>query len=225
MDGVNMKPTTSDLRPQTQDPRMSFTLVEMLAVVAIIATLAGVLYPALRQVREAPKRAQARTDIRKLELALQNYYGEYGRWPDTSGVAASDNNFITMLNGCRDAYTGALAGVGTYASNSNPRYVRFMEVDKKQSHASGLFLDPWGIPYIILLDNGQNSIGYSTAYSGLGAPVGGNWADPTPGDGLLRNRHNFVNGIRNSVAIYSFGPNKLDDLAPGLEWDDITSWY
>ena len=215
--------------PCPKPGRQGFTLIEMLSVVAIIAILASILYPALRQARDAPKRAQARADIRRLELAIQNYYAEYGHWPDTSAWPATDNDFITMLNGNRDAYTGVDAILGSYAVSNNPRGDRFMEIDKKQSTADGLFVDPWGIPYIILMDNGQNSIGYSAAYAGLPAPVGGNWQDnnggPAPNDGMLRNRPNGNYQMQRSVAIYSFGPNKLDDLAPGPEWDDIASWY
>lgn len=227
-------------RTQKPDPRWlkksmksSFTLIEMLAVCAIIAILTGILYPALRTIRDGPKKAQARADIRKLELAIQSYYNEYGKWPDTSGAtpaAATDADFITMLNGNRHPYTSAQAASGSYASNYNPRAIRFMEVNKKQSSSDGLFLDPWGTPYIILIDNGQNSIGYSAVYTGLSGPVGGWWQDVNgtnfvSNDGMLRNRPDTNYVLKRSIAIYSFGPNKTDDLAQGSQYDDITNWY
>jgi prepilin-type processing-associated H-X9-DG protein/prepilin-type N-terminal cleavage/methylation domain-containing protein len=57
--------------------RRAFTLVELLVVVAVIATLAGVLLPALAGARAEARRAAGASNIRQLQLANTVYAGEH----------------------------------------------------------------------------------------------------------------------------------------------------
>ncbi|MES2439797.1 MAG: type II secretion system protein [Verrucomicrobiota bacterium] len=54
-----------------------FTLIEMLVVVAIIATLVGIGYPLFRSVTEKSKEASCLTNLRSLGVALQTYLQEH----------------------------------------------------------------------------------------------------------------------------------------------------
>lgn len=58
-----------------------FTLIELLTVIAIIAILMGLLFPALNSAKTAARKSQARTDETSLVNACHAYYVDYGVYP------------------------------------------------------------------------------------------------------------------------------------------------
>jgi general secretion pathway protein G len=59
-----------------------FTLVELLVVLAIIATLLSLAAPKFFDSHERAKEAALRTDLRVMREAIDKYRADTGRWPE-----------------------------------------------------------------------------------------------------------------------------------------------
>jgi len=66
--------------------RKGFTLLELLVVIAIIATLAGILMPALGAARRRAQVARTEAMISSLRLAISMYETDIGRIPSITNV-------------------------------------------------------------------------------------------------------------------------------------------
>ncbi|MCX7666867.1 MAG: type II secretion system GspH family protein [Gemmataceae bacterium] len=72
-------------------PRQGFTLIELLVVIAIIATLIGILLPAVQAARQASFRASASSDIAQLSQAVEQFKATYTVKYLPSGFVATNS--------------------------------------------------------------------------------------------------------------------------------------
>lgn len=83
-----------------------FTLIELLVVMAIIALLVTLAVPRYFHSVERSKEAVLQTDLRTMRDAIDKYYGDRGKYPDTLEDLVSDKYLRNMP---RDPFTDSAA--------------------------------------------------------------------------------------------------------------------
>jgi len=94
-------PVHSDLVTTPGSHRRSgFTLVELLAVIMIIALLAGLVTPAVMRARNSARNAAIKAEIDMLHMAIMNYKNDYGSFPpavSTAGLNSAAGKHVQRL--------------------------------------------------------------------------------------------------------------------------------
>ena len=122
--------------------RAGFTLVELLAVISIIALLTAASLGSLFRARAFAKRAKAEAELRELVNAWGQYYTTYWEWPSS-------------LNGAREVeVTSSLLEPLTDPANGDNKYgIVFLNYS-----GTGTYKDPWGSAYRLTF-SGRDSSG------------------------------------------------------------------
>jgi len=78
------------------DRRKGFTLVELLVVLAIIATLLAIAVPRYFQHVDRSKEAVLRENLAAVRDAIDQYHADKGRWPD-SLESLADSRYLRTV--------------------------------------------------------------------------------------------------------------------------------
>lgn len=131
----------------TRGGRRGFTLIELIVVIAIIATLAAVVAPAIFQNVGDAKTASAKSQIEMLSLALNSYRLDNDQYPSTEqGLAALQT----------------MPTIGTLPKNWRGPYLSRV-----------LGNDPWDRPYVYRSPGVENPKGYDLYTLGRDGKPGG----------------------------------------------------
>jgi prepilin-type N-terminal cleavage/methylation domain-containing protein len=139
------------MRPRRQKIS-SFTLVELLAVITIIAILAGLVLGGAGAVRQRASRGQAKAEIAAIEAGLGRYQMDMGVYPLSSGIAPAGANYAVNPSGyisSGQALFAALWGGATYAATNSgaKQYLNVKSSKVMTSGSADYLIDPWGYAY------------------------------------------------------------------------------
>ncbi len=216
--------------------KQTFTLVELLVVIGIIAILAGLVIPAVIRAQQQGRITQAKSDMATILLALKGVESTYNKMVNGDSsfdgkTAKTDSAFpnCIILGGGNDtsvdAYDCFIAELSVpnkvSTPNINKRKIKFLDPNpkfdptKNYSDADNLpylWRDPWGNRYVIIINTQlKDEIPNPATY------------DTTPKKSLAA-----------KAIVYSYGPNGEDNKAKNILYDvgsptstcdDIASWH
>ncbi|GEM_PF-3094659 len=121
-----------------------FTLLELLAVLSIIALIAGFLFPTISKVKEEGKKAKAKAMIETISIALNAYRTDWGVYGPNENELNSSGTLYNMLT----------------TTKKNGPYIELKTRDLKITGSVKKLTDPWGTFYSVYVDadGGSNSI-------------------------------------------------------------------
>ena len=223
-----------------------FTLIELLTVIAIIAILMGLLFPAVAAVKEAAKKSQAKNDCTGIAAAVKQYKSEYGKYPDIkpagggSGAAADDevdeivgDPVVTKAIGPNNLLFNTLRNIDRAPNDSfrlNPRKIIFIE---------GKAVSDPALPRGGFLEKGGDSTNLGCYFDPWGTQynviIDSNYDDRIDVDQVYEDSDWKTDGRpRVGVGAFALGKDgKLGEKKQGLEnkfrdgqkvSDDVVSW-
>jgi type II secretory pathway pseudopilin PulG len=142
--------------------KRAFTIIELLGVMVVLATLFGFILPAMKlSVRTAQKK-QAAADATALAQAVIHYRQTYGFWPGSETIADTEGATTLIVGTNLPAWASQeipnLLGAETHdladvirALCDNERGIRFLDIPASRLRDDYTFIDPWGTPYAIVI--------------------------------------------------------------------------
>jgi prepilin-type N-terminal cleavage/methylation domain-containing protein len=187
------------LRLHDRPTERGFTLVEILAVMAILSLLTAITLPALRGLGERGALARTRAELSLMAGALEVYRRAYGDYPqtgsflmaspETTQALRSDHaqaRFFNALRGalgpnCTDGWSSP--GGGDFIDFARLSTEFALPADGRTAMCNAL-LDPWGRRYLYYYKSADNPAVWGAAgYVLYSAGPDGRHVPPDPADG------------------------------------------
>jgi prepilin-type N-terminal cleavage/methylation domain-containing protein len=140
-----------------------FTFIELVVVIAIIAILMVLLFPAFTGVQDQVKRAQAKNDIAQIVTAVNAFSTEYGQYPCDAQTGNDGADFFAADDNANNTLFDILRGDPTNGNvqTYNPKTIAFVQPTIAKDLANprsgiggnGRLYDPWGSCYRVRMDN------------------------------------------------------------------------
>lgn len=192
----------------------AFTLMELLAVIVVIAVLASLLFPAVRSARTAAAKAKTRVVFNQWTAAIESFRSEYGYYPalHTSNLVnpSGQNTDPATLHLFHDILAAKRrngSALPAYASSTDPRYpevqnrrlVRFYQFAEIDFTTDSLLRDPCENTAIaVLVDKDLDGV----------IKAGTDFTTLPAVNGLTPSTADFPStGVRAGVVFYSAAPN------------------
>ena len=201
-------------------------------MISILVVLGALAFPAITGVLERAKKVQAKNDLTQIVTAVRAYHTEYGRYPLDAGEQSNDVTF--GASSYQDQLLNVLRANGSGRDdpandNLNPRRIPFLTApsakdpinpksgivpDSAKTNA-GMFVDPWGTPYLVRIDgNYDNS---------LPNPYASNAGSATLRQDVIA--WSFGRDGKSSSSTTRLNPGGgSGDLRTGTNADDVLSW-
>ncbi len=124
-----------------RQPKLAFTLIELLAVITIIGILSGIVIGVGRYASATGKGARAKVELAAISSALEGYKRQYGDYPRTDIPAELLQALVGKLGPSRNALSPqgrVLLDLALFTTD---------DVGDPLSKATLSLADPWGSAY------------------------------------------------------------------------------